>query len=136
MHTASPLPAPPEQRPAGVESRAAATRPGGRAVRAILDVLFGYIVWAAHFLVIYCVNALACARGASAAAPATVVGLKAFYLAATLAAVALVAWHAWRRRAGAGADEFLSRLTVASDAIAIAGIALQVFPIVMLSLCR
>ena len=136
MHTADPGPASRGQRPAGVETAATAARPGGRAVRAILDVSFGYMVWAVHFLGIYCVNALACARGAHAAGPSVVLALKAVYLALTLAALALVGWHAWRRRAGSGADEFLSRLTVASDALAIAGIALQVLPIVMLGLCR
>lgn len=135
MRSSSPRREPPTSG-SGIESAAARTAPGARASWAILDTSFGYIVWAGHFLVVYCGNALACARGAWAADAAAVLTLKAFYVAATAAALVLVAWHARRRGRGPAAGEFLSRLAVASDALAAAGIALQLFPILMLDLCR
>lgn len=108
-----------------------------RSVRVLLDLFFGFLVWAIHFLIVYCANALACARGIGAASPAIQGAFKSLLLIVTVAAIAVVLTHAWRTWCTRQHDRiFLTRLTIGNDAVAAAGIAMQFFPLLMLHLCR
>lgn len=106
-------------------------------VRYLLDIVFGFLIWALHFLVIYCANALACARGIGTMTSTTQNLFKATLIAATLLAAAVVMWHAARRwRGRSQGDEFVARLKVGNDAIASIGIGVQLVPLLLLHLCR
>ncbi len=116
-------------------TEAQATRSGNAGM--LLDPLFGFIVWAVHFLVIYCANGLACARGIGASGAALQVTFKSLLIAVTILALVVVVAHAvirWRRRDAA--YPFLSDIAVGNSAIAAVGIAMQMYPLLMLHLCR
>lgn len=106
-------------------------------VRTLLDLLFGFLVWAVHFLVVYCVNALACARGIGDATALAQSGLRSFFVFATLiglASVGLHAAHLWRRRGSE--NDFLARLGLGCNAVAAVAMMMQLLPLSLLHLCR
>lgn len=88
----------------------------------IMSMLFGLLVWAAHFLFVYVFAALACARGFASASlfgfgivPATIVG-------STAIAVLAVALHAalrLREESHASRLPFMNDLGVWVDALGI-----------------
>lgn len=117
--------------------------PGGageaRGVARLLDLAFGFLVWAAHFLSVYVVTALACVLGLGSAGAGAQWALRAALLGLTAGAAALVALHALRayRRPAADADRrALAGITVGNDAIAAVGILWQVYPILLVPACR
>jgi hypothetical protein len=54
-----------------MESRGVEARPRARTVRPLLDVAFGFFVWALHLLAIYITTAIACQLGLDAASANT-----------------------------------------------------------------
>ena len=95
--------------------------------RTALRVGAGGIAWALHFAAVYGATALACARGASGLVPWTIG-------AATLLAMVACAWIAragWQRR-----GDFESWLSATLAAVAFFAIALQAFPVLMVTPCR
>ena len=105
----------------------------------LLDLAFGFFIWAAHFLVVYIATALACALGIGTASA----GIRAAFLAAlalvTVAAAAVVVWHALRRyrqQRDLPEQRFRMAVTVGCDAIAAVAIAWQLFPILLVPLCE
>ena len=115
----------------------AAERSQSRPVARLLDSILGFLVWAIHFLVVYCANALACARGIGASGLVVQSAFRTFLAAVTIAGAAVVIAHAARRWRGRDEETaFMTDLTVGNDAIAAVGIALQLFPLLMLNLCR
>lgn len=101
----------------------------------MLDAAFGFLVWAVHFLAIYCANALACARGIGQATAWSVLSFKAVLVALTVVAIVVVAVHAGRRASTMTGDGFLSRIAIGGDVLAIFAMAIQLLPILVLHLC-
>ena len=101
----------------------------------------GFLIWAAHFLVIYGVTALACARGF---ADVDVLGMGAVELvigAATLVAIiaaGTVLVRAFRRPGveGGGSEPFLRWTTAAAALLALVAIAWQASPILFMRPCQ
>ncbi len=117
------------------DDRAARSPP--RVVGQLLDPLFGFLVWAVHLLLVYCANALACARGIGASGSSVADVFKALLVGVTLAGLLIVGLHALRRwRDRDEQQAFMTDLTIGNDAIAAVGIAVQLLPIFMLHLCR
>ena len=111
-------------------------RDAGGLVR-LLDSVFGFGVWAVHLLVVYVASAVACQLGLGsqpAGMQSTVVGS---LVIVTLAAAALVAWHAIRRyrQHRAGDRGFLAQIAVGHDAVAALAILWQLMPLLMVPLC-
>ncbi len=108
-------------------------------VRRILDPAFGLFVWAAHLLVIYVAQALACVFAIPSRSAQTGTAVLVGLAAATLLAAAIVAAHGVRRhRQQAETDDqrFLFKLAVGQDAIAAVAILWQLIPIFMVPICR
>ena len=105
--------------------------PRRRSVRRILDLAFGFFVWAIHFLVIYIVAAVACVLGLGAASEAMQNSLLGVLTVVTLAAAAIVVVHAVRRyrsQRAAHDQHFRMSVTGGCDAIAVVAIAGQFLP--------
>jgi hypothetical protein len=104
----------------------------------LLDPVFGYFIWAGHFLVVYIAATLACTFGVNMADSRTRATFLAALVMVTLAAAALVGAHAWRRYQKYRAAEdkgFLLALTLGNSAIATVGILWQFIPILLVPLC-
>lgn len=107
------------------------------------------VVWALHFVVIYSLQGLACARGLwrmpVAGLEAMTWALWAVTVAAWLAIALLTvgAWQVWRRRAVADASgravddrrEFLAVLGLLVASIAAVGVLFTVVPVALLPTC-
>lgn len=118
------------------DSPAPAARPRGT-VATLLDPLTGFIVWSAHFLVVYCANAFACARGIGTASAASQSTFRSFLVFVTCIAVILIGLHAARAWARSGPDRgFLARLVLGCDAVAAIAVVVQLVPLFLLHLCR
>jgi hypothetical protein len=107
-------------------------------VRALLDAVFGFFVWAAHLLVVYIATAVACQLGLGAANTRTRTLFQGALALVTVAAVVVVALHAFRqfrRHHAARQAEFRARLTVGADAIAAVAIAWQLLAVLLVPLC-
>jgi hypothetical protein len=108
-------------------------------VSRLLDSVFGFAVWAVHLLVVYVASAVACQLGLGSRAgsvQSSVVGVLGIV---TLAAAALVVWHAIRRyqqQQEARDRSFLARIAVGHDAVAALAILWQLMPLLMVPLCR
>ena len=107
-------------------------------VTPLLDVAFGFFVWAAHLLVVYVSTAVACQLGLGA----TDAGSRTIFLTAlalvTVAAAAIVGLHAVRRyRQQRDVPERRVRmsLTIGCDAIATLAITWQLFAILLVPIC-
>ncbi|WP_137179730.1 hypothetical protein [Roseomonas sp. AR75] len=117
----------------------------GRGLFPLIGAIGALIIWAIHFLAIYCAQATACMRAAPDATllghdlvPALVLGLTAF----ALLAVAAVGIAAWRRladgmtaRAGEHEPHFLTWLTVAVALLSSLAILWEAVPVLILPPC-
>lgn len=115
-----------------------ADRANGGALVQVLDVAFGFFVWAVHFLTVYIATAVACTLRLGDASAGTRTTFLAALALVTVVAAAVVAWHALRRyRRWRNVSEELTRmaLTMGCDAIAAIAIAWQVFPILLVPPC-
>jgi hypothetical protein len=126
--------------PSDSAARADLRRPreaGG--VARLLDSVFGFGVWAAHLLVVYVASAVACQLGLGsqpAHMQSRVVGI---LCAVTVAAAALVVWHAvrrYRQQQHRPEQGFLARIAIGHDAVAALAILWQLMPLLMVPLCR
>lgn len=119
-------------------ARQSAEDVGKRSLSRLLDPAFGFFVWAAHFLLIYISQATACVLGFGGAGAQAQWLAHAALAALTLAALLVIGLHALRahRRGPELREGFLNRLTIGNDAIAAVGVAWQLYPILMLPLCR
>jgi hypothetical protein len=105
----------------------------------LLDPIFGYLVWAAHLLVVYIAAAIACQLGVAAAAAATRTAFTTVLALVTVGAAAIVVLHAVRhyRQNRAPADQgFLVWVTVGNGAIATVGILWQLYSILLVPVCQ
>ena len=99
-------------------------------LRRILDLGFGFFVWAAHFLVIYVGAAVACVLQAG--------DLGLVWVLVTLAAAAVVVGHGaarYRRPKPMPDEELVRTVTVGGDAIALVAILWQLFAIGIVPPC-
>ncbi|KAB0265566.1 hypothetical protein [Microvirga brassicacearum] len=104
----------------------------------LLDPAFGFFVWAAHFLVVYIMTAVACVLGLGAAGEGVRTTFLTVLLALTVAAAAIVLLHAvWRYRQHRDLPEqrFRMVVTIGNDGIATVGIVWQLFPILLVPVC-
>ena len=112
------------------------TGPPTEGLSRLLDLAFGFFVWAAHFLIVYVGAAVACAL-----VPTAVGGsfaLTAALVLTTIVAAAIVVLHAvWRYRQQHELTErhFPMLVTIGCDAIAVVGIVWQLFPILLVPAC-
>ncbi len=110
-----------------------------RPVYRLLDSVFGFVVWAAHLLVVYIATAVACQLGLGSqpgSVQSTVVGI---LCVVTLGAAAAVVWHAIRRygqQKEMRERGFLARIAVGHDAVAALAILWQLMPLLMVPLCQ
>lgn len=111
---------------------------------ALLLMLGGAVLWAVHFLVVYGIAAVACARGFAAATwsgIAIVPALLAVATALALAGAALLgqrgaaAMHA-AAAAGDRSRRFAGFVAAGLAALALLAIAYEALPVLMLPLCR
>ena len=113
--------------------------PESEAVFRILDLAFGFFVWAIHLLVVYVATAIYCVLHPGAAET----GIPPMFLAAlvviTIAAAAAVLGHAGlrylRKLKAPHVDGFRLAVTVGCDAIAAVAIVLLLFPIRLVPAC-
>ena len=111
----------------------------GSGLRHLLDSAFGFGVWAVHLLVIYVSTAVACQVGLGSEDAGVQTTVVTTLSVVTIAAAALVAWHATRRyRQQRLMPErgFLARLAVGHDGVAALAILWQLMPLLMVPLCR
>jgi hypothetical protein len=97
------------------------------------------LVWGLHFLAVYAATAMACVLGlgtADAGARSTFVTALVIVTVAAAAIVVLHALRTYRRRGKVANRRFLAGITVGHDAIAVIGILYQLFPILMVPVCR
>ena len=105
-------------------------------VSPLLDLAFGFFVWAAHFLVIYIGTALACVLGLGAASRGSRTTFVISLGVVTLVAVAVVVLHALRRyRQHRTQLPFRTSVTIGCDATATVAIAWQLFPLLLVPVC-
>ena len=110
--------------------------PRAGTVRPLLDLAFGFFVWAVHFLVVYIGTALACVLGLSAASRGSRTIFVISLGVVTLVAVAVVVLHALRRyRQHRTQPAFRTAVAMGSDAIACVAIAWQLFPLLLVPVC-
>ncbi|MRX52261.1 hypothetical protein GI374_18095 [Paracoccus sp. S-4012] len=104
----------------------------------VLDPAFGFFVWAAHLLIIYIWQAIACVLGLGVTGPSaqqgflSVLGVVTLLSALVLLAHALLRWRSFR---GIEERRFRLQMTLGGDAIAAAAILLQLYPIAMMPAC-
>lgn len=104
----------------------------------LLDVLVGFFVWAAHFLVVYIATALACALGPGAANAGSRTALVTALALVTVTAAAIVVMHALRRyrqQREMPEQRFRMSVTIGCDALALVAIVWQLFPILLVPPC-
>ena len=105
----------------------------------LLDSAFGFGVWAVHLLIVYVSTAVACQLGLGsehASVQMTVIGTLSIV---TIAAAAIVIWHAARRYRQQKLMQdrgFLARIAVGHDGVAALAILWQLMPLLMVPPCR
>ena len=114
-------------------------------VRPLLFLVGGLVVWAAHFGVVYAVNALACARGFAGASVAGWPAVPGAIALATLIAVLALGAIAWAVRSGRtpalpdGAAprtrRFLDHVALTIVGIALLGVVWDAVPAYLLPPC-
>jgi hypothetical protein len=80
---------------------------------AVLHISAGVIIWALHFLALYGLTALACARGL----PQMIAPIAAAATLPAVVALAVVFWRGWARRANF--EAWLSATTAAFALVAV-----------------
>lgn len=107
-------------------------------LRSLLGSAAGFYVWAAHLLIVYMAQAVACQLAVvSVASPGR--GLIMALAIFTVLAAVLVIIHGrqqWRQRHGTNDTAFLARLAAGQDAIAALAILWQLIPLFTVPLCR
>ena len=109
----------------------------GAGVSALLDSAFGFLVWAAHFLIVYISTAVSCVLGLGAAGPHTQTSVLASLAVLTIVACIILASHAMRRHSQLrdNPEQFRLAVTIGCDAIAIFAITGQIPAIMLVPLC-
>lgn len=109
-----------------------------RALLPLLDIAFGFLVWAGHLLTVYIATAVSCVLGLGSAAPSTRTIYIIAFITVTVLFAAVVLAHA-RRRYRQQRDivemQFRMGVTVGCDAIATVAILWQTLPILLIPLC-
>ena len=119
-----------------VHSDVIETGPAREGVSRLLDLAFGFFIWAAHFLVVYVGAALACALAPDAAGSSA--ALQTTLTLVTVAAAAVLVLHGlWRYLGQRELPEqrFPMYVTIGCDAIALVAIVWQLFPIFLVPAC-
>jgi hypothetical protein len=104
----------------------------------VLDLAFGFFVWAVHFLVVYVAAATYCVVNPDAAESGASGIFSTALAIVTVAAVLTVLVHAWlryRRRTGLPDERFRLAVIVGCDAIAALAIGLQLVPLRLVPWC-
>ena len=102
----------------------------------LLDLAFGFFIWAAHFLIVYVGTAVSCALVPTAAGGG--LALTAALVLTTIVAAAIVVLHAVRRyhqQHELTERHFPMYVTIGCDAIALVAIVWQLFPIFLVPAC-
>ena len=110
--------------------------PAPQGISRLLDLAFGFFIWAAHFLVVYVGAAVECALAPRAAASGA--ALQTALTLATVMAAAVVVLHGlrrYRRERNAPEERFPAAVAIGCDAIALVAIVWQLFPIFMVPAC-
>ena len=105
----------------------------------LLDSVFGFGVWAVHLLVVYVASAVACQLGLGSQLGSVRSRVVGALCIVTLAAAAIVVWHAilrYRQQRQMHDRGFLARIAVGHDAVAALAILWQLMPLLMVPLCR
>lgn len=107
-------------------------------LRRLLGPVFGFLIWAIHFLTVYCSTAVACVLGLGQQSADAQRAFQLFQLAITTLAVIVVLLHALLalRRLPTADHAFLARITAGHDVLAAVGIAWMLFPILLEPVCR
>lgn len=108
---------------------------GAGSITALLAPTFGFIVWAAHFLLVYCLTAIACAMAWGARAMMWTLVAQVVATVLALAAIGVHAWLAARLPEGVTDRTFMMRLTLGCDAIAAFGVVAMLGPILLTPGC-
>ena len=109
-----------------------------RSVSRVLDLAFGFFVWAAHFLIIYIATAVSCVLGLGGASNAARTSFLTTLALITVAAAVVVIVHGLRRYMtlrAAPEQRFRMTVTVGCDAVAAIAIIGQFLPIFLVPLC-
>jgi len=119
-----------------IHSDVVETGPAREGLSRLLDLVFGFFIWAAHFLIVYVGAALVCALApAEASANA---GLTVALALATVAAAAIVVLHGvrrYRQQREEPEQQFPMYVTIGCDAISLVAIMWQLFPIFLVPAC-
>lgn len=113
-------------------------RQTGSGVGALLDSVFGYIVWAVHFLAIYIATAVSCQLGLGAASAGAGTIFLAILIVVTLAAGGVVVAHGvrrYRQLRDRSDKRFRLAVTIGNDAVATVAIVWQVLAVSLVPLC-
>ena len=113
-------------------------RLGADTLSALLDPAFGFLVWAAHFLIVYISTAVSCVLGLGTAETRMQTVVLVSLIALTVVACIILAWHAMRRYAKLHTtpeQDFRLQVTIGCDAIAFFAIAGQIPAILLVPLC-
>jgi hypothetical protein len=108
---------------------------GTGSILALLAPTLGFIVWAGHFLFVYCLTAIACAMGWSPGAMRWTLIAQAAATVLALGSIGVHALFAARLPAGVADRTFMMRLTLGCDAIAAFGVAMMLGPILLTPGC-
>lgn len=102
------------------------------------SLMFGFIVWAIHLLLVYGFTAVACSHLSDLGQQPVL--SKGILGGITIAALIIVAWHGWRhyRRSDEleGGQRFVSWLNATLDASAWLAILWQALPIATIGMCE
>lgn len=111
--------------------------PRREGVLQVLDLAFGFFVWAGHFLAVYVATAVACVLGLGGANEGSRSVFMTVLALATIAAAAVLLLHALRRYRQRHTPDVRFRMAVAvgGDAIAAVAVLWQLFPILLVPAC-
>jgi hypothetical protein len=112
------------------------TGPPTEGLSRLLDLAFGFFLWAAHFLIVYVGAAVACALVPTAASGS--LALTAALVLTTIVAAAIVVLHAvrrYRQQHELPEQRFPMLVAIGCDAIGLVAIVWQLFPIFLVPAC-
>ncbi|MGH7443601.1 MAG: hypothetical protein ACREKM_01930 [Longimicrobiales bacterium] len=104
----------------------------------LLDVAFGFFIWALHLLIVYISAAVSCVLGVAAAGSDARTTLLVVLALVTATAATLVLLHALRRyrqQRNVPDHRFRMTATVGCDLIATVAIVWQLFPVLLQPVC-